>query len=254
MGVTATKNVKEALVYYDAGSGVSGGNRWYDAYGSGVVKYLQEFVALAVDDATHDPLEFTNILLETGGGGDSTAIVTDLGGGALLITTDNAVGDGYKMQLGHGHAGVGENIDLSGAYPLYFGIEFAINDVDKCGCLFGVCITDTSCHTAVSDGIYFRSASDAGTLRFIVEKNNSENDNAATTLTDNTYVTAEFYYDGTNVMAYIDGSLVATVAATNASFPDDELMRLTMEFLTGETTANTCTIKWVRMIHIRPRE
>ena len=54
------------------------------------------------------------------------------------------------------------------------------------------------------------------------------------------------------VKAYIDGSLVATILATNACFPDDEILRLTMECVTGETTANTCTIKWVRLIHIRP--
>ena len=251
MGQTTTKNVGGALVYHDVKTTITGGNRWYDAFGPGVVKYLQEFVYLAVDDATHDPQEFTNSITEGGGGGDSTAIVTDVAGGALLITTDNQVADGYQMQLGHGHGGVGENVHMNGVQHTYFGIEFAINDVDKVGCLFGVCVTDVDCIGAVADGMYFRSATDSGALTFVAEKNSVENENAAATLVDDTYVTAEFYYDGTDVNAYIDGALVATILASNASFPDDEILRLTMECVTGETTANTCTIKWVRLIHIR---
>ena len=251
MGLTTTKNVAGALVYHDVKTTVAGGNRWLDAFGRGVVKYLQEFVYLAVDDQTHDPLDFTNTILETGGGGDSTAVVTDLPGGALLMTTDNAENDGYKMQLGHGHGGAGENVDLSSTFPTYFGIKFAINDVDQTDCLFGVCITDTACIDAVSDGIYFRSVDGTGVLNFVLEKNNAENATAAATMTDDAYVTAEFYSDGTNIKAYQDGALVTTIACSHASFPNDELLRLTMEFLTGENTANTCTIKWVRLIHLR---
>ena len=91
--------------------------RWYDAFGPDVTKYIQDFTHLPVDDTTHDPCEFTNTIVETGGGGDSTVTVTDVAGGALLITTDNAENDGYKMQLGHGAGGAGENIDFSGDYP-----------------------------------------------------------------------------------------------------------------------------------------
>ena len=252
MGLTTTKSVAGALVYHDVKTTICGGNRWYDAFGPGVVKYLQEFSHMPVDDTTHDPIEFTHTVTETGGGGNSTAVVTDLAGGALLITTDNAISDGCQMQLGHGHGGVGENVHMNGVQHTYFGVEFAINDVDKVGCLFGVCITDTDCIGAVSDGLYFRSAVDSGALTFVAEKNSTENENAAATLADDTYVTAEFYYNGTDVKAYIDGALVATILATNASFPDDEILRMTMECVTGETTANTCTIKWVRLIHIRP--
>ena len=252
MGLTTTKSVAGALVYHDVKTTICGGNRWYDAFGPGVVKYLNEFSHMPVDDQTHDPVEFTHTVTETGLGGNSTAVVTDLAGGALLITTDNAVSDGCQMQLGHGHGGVGENVHMNGVQHTYFGVYFAINDVDKTGCLFGVCITDTDCIGAVSDGLYFRSAVDSGALTFVAEKNSTENENAAATLVDDAYVTAEFYYNGTDVKAYIDGALVATILATNASFPDDEILRMTMECVTGETTANTCTIKWVRLIHIRP--
>ena len=250
MGKTTTKNVAGALVYHDVKTTICGGNRWYDAFGPGVVKYLNEFSHLPVDDQTHDPHEFTLTITETGAG-DSTAVVTDVAGGALLITTDALEDDGYAMQLGHGHGGVGENVDLSSAFPTYFGIEFALNDVTQTDCLFGLCVTDTDCIGAVTDGIYFRKVDGATTLNFVVENTNAEDETAAATLVADTYVTAEFYFNGTDVKAYINGTLVATVLASNTDFPDDELLRLTMELLTGDDSANTCTIKWVRLIHIR---
>lgn len=251
MGLTTTKNVAGALVYHDTSTSITGGNRWYDAFGHNVVKYLNEFSHMPVDDQTHDPVEFTNTITETGTG-DSTAVVTDVAGGALLITADNLEDDGYAMQLGHGHGGVGENVHLNGAFPTYFGIEFALNDATQTDCLFGLCVTDTDCIGAVADGLYFRKVDGSTTLNLVAEMGSAEELDSAATLEDGVYVTAEFYFNGTNVRAYVDGTLVGTILATHASFPDDELLRLTIEFLTGENVANTCTIKWVRLIHIRP--
>ncbi|MBD3354314.1 MAG: hypothetical protein GF364_22720 [Candidatus Lokiarchaeota archaeon] len=223
--------------------------RWYDAQGPSAHKYLQDFTSLPVDDTTGDPTEFVNTVVEAGAGGDSTATLTDAAGGALLITTDNAEDDGYKMQLGD--AGGGEWVDFSGDYPAYFGIRFKVNDVDQTDCLFGVAVTDTAVLDAVADGLYFRSVDGSAVLNLVAEKDSTESSLAATTLSDDTYVIAEFYYDGTSaVTAYIDGSSVGTIALSDANFPDNEYMRLTIEFLTGETTANTCTIDWVRLIQI----
>lgn len=228
-------------------------HRWYDAFGQRVSKYLFDGTHWRVDDATHDPQEWTVTIVETGGGGDSTANLTDVAGGALLITTDNATNDGYKMQLGHGSTGAGENVDLSVRNPLYCGIEFAINDVDQTDFLFGVCVTDTSCLDGVDTAMYFRSVDEDADLYFVTEKDTVENATLVATMTDDTYITAEFLFDGGTVRAYIDGTEVAAAAtlATAATFPNDELMRLTQEFLTGENVANTCTVRWLRMIHIR---
>jgi uncharacterized protein YacL (UPF0231 family) len=222
--------------------------RLYDAFGIGVAKYAQEFVNLPVDDATGDPTEFVNTITEAGAG-NSTAVVTDSAGGALLITTAANEDDGYQMQLGG--AGGGECVKLDGQYPTYFGIRFQINDVDQTDCLFGFCITDTDAIGGVTDGVFFRSVDGSGVLNFVIEKDSVESITAADTLADATNVTAEFYYDGTNITAYINGAQVAQIANTDVSFPDDEELRLTMEFLTGEAVANTCTIDWVRLIHIR---
>ena len=42
----------------------------------------------------------------------------------------------------------------------------------------------------------------------------------------------------------------ATLASAT-SFPNDEALRLTVEFLTGADAAKTMTINWLRMVHLR---
>ena len=158
------------------------------------------------------------------------------------------------MQLG---AAAGENIDLSGDHPLYFGTEFCINDVDQTDIFAGVGVTDGDWSGGVADGMYFRSIDGSADLYFVTEMSGAENATNVATMTDNTYIRAEFLYFnyaevGPQVRVFIDSAEVsaARTLATAATFPDDELLRLTVEFLTGEDVANTCTMRFLRMIHI----
>lgn len=225
-------------------------HRWYNAIGPGVTKYINNFETLDSDDSTGDATEWELTITEGGGGGDTTHVITDLVGGALLITTDNLENDGINMQLG---AVAGESVGLSADYPLYVGTEFAINDVDQTDIFVGVGVTDVDWSGGLTDGMYFRSIDGSADLYFVTEKNSVERTKKVATLGDNTYIRLEYLYDGVDVKVYLN-SVEVTGAATAfgaTSFPNDELMRLTVEFLTGETTANTLTMKWLRMIHLR---
>ncbi len=247
----STKYVRNAQVWYDnAAATVSGGNRWYDAIGPGVTKYITEFQSFPYDDTTNDPTEWYPNITEAGAG-VSTAVVGDIVGGGLVITTAASDDDGYQMQLGVANSG--EWVSLDAHTYTYFGIEFAVNDADATDTLFGICVTDTDCLGGVTDGMYFRSVDGTGVNNFVIEKNSVESSTATNTLTDDTYVTCEFFVDGPAgyVYAYVDGTLQATIATSDASFPNDEDLRATIELLTGDNSANTCTIKWVRLIHIR---
>lgn len=222
--------------------------RWYDAAGLNVAKYVTSFNSLPADDTTTDPTEFVNTPVEVGAG-TSTAVMADVAGGALLITTAGNEDDGYSMQLGNPNSG--EWLSLAAEYPTYFGIQFAINDVDQTDVFLGAAVTDTALLGGVTDGIFFRSVDGSAVLNFVLEKDSVETSTAVATLADDTYITAEFYYTGSNVQVYIDGTLVTTIADSDTNFPNDELLRLSMEFLTGEAVANTCTIKWVRLIQVQ---
>ena len=220
--------------------------RWYNAIGHGVTKYINEFTTLKVDDTTGDAAEF-GVTVTEAGAGVSTHVITDLAGGALLMTTAAQAVDGINLQLG---SAAGESISLNYNQYLYFGTELAINDADQTEIYAGVGVTDTDWSGGITDGIYFRSIDETAALEFVTEKNSVELSAAAATLADDTYIRLEFLFDGVNVKAYVNSTLVATVAKTAATFPNDELMRLSVEFLTGENIANTCTMKRLSFIHI----
>jgi len=164
---TETATIRQALVYRSHEYPF----RLYDAFGEGVTKWVSEFASLPADNTTVDPTEFINTVVEVGAG-NSTAVVYDTSGGALLITTAANENDGFSMQLGNANSG--EWVDLSGATVCYFGITFQINDVDQTDCLFGVAVTDTTLLGGVTDGVYFRSVDESAVLNFVIEKDSVE--------------------------------------------------------------------------------
>lgn len=239
-----TKNVHNALVLYDDATVAE---RWYDAFGEGITKYVTSFASLPADDSTTDPTEFAVTVVEAGAG-TSSAVINDTAGGALIITTAADEDDGWSMQLGNPN--LGRSVSFAGDYPCYFGIQFQINDVDQTDCLFGVCVTDTALLGGMTDGMYIRSVDATGVLNFVLEKDSVESTTAVATMTDATDLLFEWYFDGEQVTAWVNDVQVAQIARTDASFPNDELLRLSLEFLTGEAVANTCLVKWIRCIQI----
>jgi hypothetical protein len=221
-------------------------HRWYDVFGPNVVKYNLNTAAVPTDDSTGMPSEFTNTLV-----GASTFAHTDVAGGGVIMTAEALENDGVKLQLGDELGGVGESVSFASRYPTYFGVKFQVNDADQTDVLFGFCITDTACLDAVSDGMYFRSVDESTALYFVLEQNSLETATAVGTLADATDITAEFYYSGGSVYVYINSALAATLADSDVYFPNDELLRLTIEFLSGAAAANTCTIKWLRFMQIQ---
>ena len=220
--------------------------RWYDAWGPSVVKYEMNTAAVPTDNTTGMPVEFTNTLV-----GASTFAHTDVLGGGVLLTAEGADDDGVKLQLGDELGGVGENVYFAAEYPTYFGVTLQLSDATQSDFLAGFCITDTACIDAVTDGIYFRKVDATTAVYFVLEQDSLETVNAVATAADATDLTLEFFYWGSNIYAYANGVLMATVADTDANFCNDELLRLTFEFLTGEIAANTCTIKRLRFIQIQ---
>jgi len=217
-------------------------HRWYDAVGGGVSKYIQDFQGYPVDNTTFLPTDFVTTLVNA-----STCVPTDVAGGAMLITTAGAEDDGVKLQLG---STAGESIDMSGPHPVYFGCEFAMSVTTQADILVGLSMTDTTALDAADTGVYFRNIDGSALLYFVTEKDTIEGATAVATLVAASYITVEFLFDGDTVYSYVNGKLTSSTARTDATFPNDELMRLTLEFLTGDAAAITCTFKWVRLIQI----
>ena len=149
-----------------------------------------------------------------------------------------------------GNANSGEFVSFASDYPCYYAVRFQLSDVDQMDCFFGVAVTDTALLGGVTDGIYFRSVDESAVLNFVIEKDSIESTTAVATLADATDIVCEWYFDGEQITAYVNNVQVAQIARTDASFPNDELMRLSFEVLSGEAVANTCLVKEMRLIQI----
>ena len=239
---TEVTEIRQALVYRSH----EYPHRLYDAFGENVTKYITQFQSLPADDATTDPTEFVVTVVEVGG--TSSAVIGDVSGGALTITCAGNEDDGYSMQLGNANSG--EWVDFSVPGVCYFGIQFQVSDADQTEVFFGAAVTDTALLGGVTDSMCFRTTDESAILNFVLERDSLETVTAVATLTDAADVTAEWYCDETNVTIYINGTQVAQLARTDVRFPDDELLRLSLEVLSGAAAANTCQIRWLRLIQI----
>ena len=238
MANLAEKTVNGQLVYYEQPYAW----RWLDAYGPDVVKFLEEGVATPYA-AANSLGHMTTTLVNA----STIANVAGATGGALLITTAGEEHDGVNIQA------VGGAFYLASAWPCYFGVKLQMSHATETVLWAGLGTTDTNWDTGVPDDcIAFYKADDGITCDFVVRQNGASTTTAAVhSFVAATDVILEWYYDGTNVYAYVNGTLAATIAASNANFPNDEYLTPTIDFTTGSGNARTCQIDWLRAIQVQ---
>lgn len=228
-----SKHLNGNLVFYD-------GQRWFDAVGETVKKFLEDFVGPNIPSADA-PGAWTVTLVEGGAGETTLAADTGEVGGALVLTTDAAENDGANLQL------KGEAFKLQSSKPLYFGARLKISDATQSDFIVGLCITDTDLLGGMTDGIYFRKVDGSATVSNVLELNSSETTGTALTC-DTSYHIYEILWDGTNADFYVDGTLLTRLTQTN--LPNDEELTPSIHFLTGEAVAKTMTVDWLRCIQL----
>jgi hypothetical protein len=217
--------------------------RWFDAFGLNVTKWVMDPYTLALaTDAT-----ITNYTVSAAGTSPMT-MVAGADGGALLMTTGGSDNNGVQFQP------VTEGFYFAQRWPCYFGAKFSIDDADQSDIFLGLSITDSSAATAVSDGIYFTSVDEATSLTFNAIKTTtgaSTSSVVAATLTDGGVFTVEFFFDGSTLTGYVNGSEVGSLDYTSASMPNDEYLTPIIAVLTGEGNAAALTLYWAKAIQIR---
>jgi hypothetical protein len=235
MANTHSKRVLGNLVFYDTNQ-----QRWIDAVGADVTKFMLNTAYMADDDTTGDLSGFTHTAVEVGAG-NSTAVLAD---NTLLITTAANDDDGVNLQV------KGEAFDLASGNYTYFGINFQASEATQSDFLVGLCITDTTLLGGMTDGIYFECLDASTDINFVLEKDSTETTSASAvgTFADATNITLEFLFDGTNVDAFVDGVVQTRLAVTN--LPDNEQLTPSIHFLTGAASAETMTVNWLRTIQI----
>ena len=211
--------------------------RWFDAFGAYVRKWFFDYRSV-VSTTTAAGATVT----QTNGTLVATASVS---GGATTITLGGGDNDVLEVQSRT------EPFRFASRWPAYFGAKFQLVDADQTDFHLGWTITDTDHAGGISDGIYFRLVDESAVLTLVLEQDSVETTVELATLADATDYTAELYYDGDYVHAYINGVLVTSVAATNANFCNDEDLCATIAVQAGEGSANNCQLYWLRALQVQ---
>lgn len=228
MSNTHSKWVSGNLVFHD-------GQRWFDAFGPTVTKVVEDF-AYTPFSAANTIAGWTTTLVNL----STAALKAGATGGVLLLTTAGAEDDGVNTQT------QGEAFLFSGT-RIYFGARLKISEATQSDFLVGLAITTTDALGGVTDGVYFRKVDGATAVNAVLETGSTETATAASTC-DTSFHTYEFYFDGTNVDFWVDGTIISRPATTN--LPTAEYLSPVIHFLTGDNAAITCEVDWIRAIQI----
>ena len=196
-------------------------------------EYFNDFMDYTAGDWT--------ITTTEAGAGSATEAVSNADGGVLVITNDDADDDADFFQFAK------ETFKYETNKRLYFGARFKVSDATQSDFVMGLQITDTT-PLDVTDGIFFQKDDGDDNLDFHVEKDGTASSlTDVHTMADDTYIKAEFYYDGSSskIKAYVDGSPVGSVDLTNV--PDDEELTISFGIQNGAAAAKVMSIDWIRV-------
>lgn len=239
MGALHSRYEQGNILYWDTHQ-----KRIIEAIGADVTKYLNDFLPGHHNSGEMD-LDWTITRVEAGAG-ESTFAIVDGVGGIAKITTDANEDDGINAQV------IGEAFKLASGNIVYFGIRAKLSEATQSDFFAGLAITDTDILGGVTDRIGFQKLDGATDVKAMLEKDNTETLTAALATADTSYHTYEFYFDGSAVEFFIDGVSVATPAVTN--LPDDEELRVSVQFLAGSVNAKNVEIDWIRCVQVGGRQ
>ena len=175
------------------------------------------------------------------GAGSATEALTDVDGGALLITNDAADNDLDFFQK------VGESFLMATGKKALFKARFKVSDATQSDFVMGLQITDTTPLDA-TDGIYFMKDDGDANLDIYVRKDATTGSNSATaihTVVSDTFLTVGWYYDGVStVYYYVNDVLKGSLSASSTYLPDTELT-ISFGIQNGEAAAKTMTVDYI---------
>ena len=222
--------------YWDLGNQI-----YWDVHRERIVKAIgpgvEASVNLANDIASEDPVGWVNTIVE-GGGGSTTFVGSVTQGIIARITTDNFDNDGASSQA------PGQTFRCVSGMKWYAGLQFTPSEATQSDLLFGVCVTDTALFGGMTDGVYMEKVDGATGVSVVAEKGSSETQTDSLGTMTTSKQTWEMFWTGTNLHYYIDGVLVKSISSGN--IPDDQPLRVSIEWLTGDTSAETLDIHFLR--------
>ena len=196
--------------------------------------YFNDFTTYVAGDWT--------ITTTEGGTGNASEALTNVAGGALLITNDDADNDSDEFQLAV------ESFKFASGKKSWFKTRFKVSDATQSDWIVGLCITDTTIIDALSDGVYFKKDDGDASIDFALELNGSATEaSGIATQSDDTFVTLGWYFDGdtTNgIKYYVDGTHKGT-QTTMTNLCTDEELAVSFALQNGAAAAKTMTLDYI---------
>ena len=190
--------------------------------------------------------DWTITTTEAGAGDATEAVSTGARGGVLVVTNDAADNDADFFQW------VNETFKFTVGKRTWFKMRFKVSDATQSDFVMGLQITDTT-PLAVTDGVYFRKDDGDANLDFVVIKNSTATEKLAiSTVSDDTYLTVGFYYDGGargangsdgKVWYYVNDVLKGYAVTTN--LVEDEELTVSFGIQNGEAVAKIMSVDYI---------
>ena len=239
---THSQWINGAQVWYPEGNQ----QRWIDAFGENVVKYIEDFAicpkSTAAAVAANNP-EWVITHVEVGGT-DSKVQAADLKGGWMNISPDANDNDGVNMQ----HANTSFKVETNS--PIYFGIRYKVSEATQDDLLVGLCEQDPSVLTNTSHGIYFKKV-DGGTslvCAVVIDETTVKTLVADAAFAADTVYIDEFLITSTGKVEFWHNG--STIGVYTAGIPSTNLA-VTVAFLTGAATSTEdMFVDWIRCIQL----
>lgn len=195
------------------------------------------------------------VITETGSG---TRAIGQIDNGVLVVTNAAADNDVNSLQARDVASGqVAEHWKFVSGKPMWFGCRFKVSDATQSDLLIGLHITATTpIASAPTDGIYFRKDDGDRLIDFVGAKNSTASTATGVLgtsgyLTDDTYTTLEWYYDGVSslITAYQDGVAFGAIPLTNVV--DDEELAISFAHQNGEAVAKVLYLDYIGASKVR---
>jgi hypothetical protein len=192
------------------------------------------------------------VVTETQAGATQAAAAAGHGGILSLVntSTDNDVN---SLQWAGGSGATVESFKFTATKKFWIRARFKVSNATESDVIIGLAITDTSpLQSLPSDYIAFYKADGATTLVAAAAKNSTASTITMGSMVDDTYVTAEMYFDGKSTLtAMLDGVPVGTDITSTTNIVDDEELAVTIAVQAGDANARTLSVDFLEILFER---